>query len=119
PRGGDLDEVRSHFENALAHPRLAPLPPDPAKPIDLNLRLLRSVAGQEFEIFNRQKKLGAFSVKQFEAIMRRSRCFNRLKTRESPDTMINMDHKIAGRERGCFGQKMLGPACLAAPGKQP
>ena len=48
------------------------LPGDAAQSVELDLGVLRAVARQKLEVFDRQEKLVAIGVMQFEAIMRRA-----------------------------------------------
>ena len=120
PRGGDLDEPRRHFENALAHSRLALLPGDAAQFVEFDGGIFRAIARQKLEIFDRQKKLVAIGVMQFEAIMRRARRLDRLQPGETANSVIDMDDDIACRERADFAQEILSAARrLAAAAEQP
>ncbi len=113
-RRGDLHEACRHFENALAHPRLALLPAGAAQLVELDLGVFRAIAREKLEIFDRQKQLVAIGIMQFEAIMRRARRLDRLQPDETADAVIDMDDEIAGRERGDFGEKILRAARLLA-----
>ncbi len=119
PRGGDLDKARRHFENALAHPRLALLPGDAAEFVEFDCGLFRAIARQKLEVFDWQKKLVAIGVMQFEAIMRSARRLNRLQPGKTPDPMIDVNDDIASGERPDLGQKILRSARFAAAAEQP
>ncbi len=71
-------QARRHFADALAHPRLALLPAGAAEPVELDLGILRAVARQKLDIFDRQKELVAAGIMEFEAVVRLSRRLDRL-----------------------------------------
>ena len=70
--GGDLHERAGHLADALLHARLAGLPGAAAEPVELDLGLLRPVAGQELDVLDRQEQAVAAGIVDFEAVMRRA-----------------------------------------------
>ena len=120
PRGGDFDEPGRHFENALAHFRLALLPGDAAEFVEFDGGIFRAIARQKLEIFDRQKELVAIGIMQLQAIMRRAIGLDRLQPGEAANSVIDMDDDIARRERADFAQEILSAARrLAASPEQP
>ena len=120
PCGGDFDEPRRHFENALAHFRLALLPGDAAEFVEFDGGIFRAIARQKLEIFDRQKQFVAIGIMQLQAIMRGAICLDRLQSGETANSVIDMDDDIARRERADFAQEILGAARrLAASAEQP
>ena len=119
PCCGDLDEPRRHLENALAHPRLAPLPGNAAQFVELDGGILRAIARQKLEIFDRQKEFVAIGIMKFEAIMRRARRLDCLQPGKTSDPVIDMDDDITRRECSDLGQEILGAASLTAAAEQP
>ena len=115
--GGDLHERAGHLADALLHARLARLPGTAAEPVELDLRLLRAVARQEFDILHRQKEPVAAGIMQFEAIVRRARRLDGLQPLEAADAVVDMDDEIARRQRRDLGQKILRPLARAAFGR--
>ena len=71
-RGGDLDQLLRHVADALLHARLARLPAHTTELVELRLGVFRSVARQQFEIFDRQEQLVAARIVNLKAIVRRA-----------------------------------------------
>ncbi len=73
PRGScvrpQCGSTAGHLPDALLQPRLARLPADSAKLVELCFGVLRAVAGEEFHILHRQEELVAIGVMQFQAVM--------------------------------------------------
>ena len=79
-----------------------------------SLGVLRAVARQKLEVFDRQEQPVAAGVVDFQAIMRRARRLDRLQADEAPDAVIDMHDQIARRQRGGFGQHILGAPLVLA-----
>ena len=118
-RRGDLHERARHLADALLHARLARLPGAAAEPVELDLGLLRPVAGQELDVLHRQEEAVAAGIMEFEAVMRRARRLDGLQALEAADAVIDMHHEIARRERRDLGQEILRPLGLALLAHQP
>ena len=110
PRGGDFDKPRRHFEDALAHARLALLPAAAAQAVELDLGVLGAVTREKIEVFDRQEQLGAFGVMQFKAVMRRAIGLDRLQADEAADAVVDMHDDVARRKRADLAQEILGLA---------
>ena len=84
-----------------------------AKPVERGLGLVRAVARQEFDVFNRHEQLVAGEIMQLQTVMRRARRLDLLEADETPDAVIDMDDEIARRQRRDFGEE-IGAAFFAA-----
>jgi hypothetical protein len=113
-RGGDLEQFVRHLADATLHPRLARLPGAAAEPVQLDLRFLRAVAREQFDILHRQEQLVAAGIMQFEAIVRRARRLHRLQPDKAADAVVHMHHEVACRQAGRLGDEILRPARGAA-----
>ena len=107
PLGRDLEELMRDLADAALHARLARLPAGAAEPVEIDLRFLRAVARQQFDILHRQEQLVAAGIVDFEAIMRRAGRLDGLQADETPDAVIDMHDKIAGGEARRFGDEIL------------
>ena len=105
--------------DAALHPRLARLPGAAAQPVEHDAGFLRAVAREQFDILDRQEQLVAFGVMDFEAVMRRARRLDGLQPDETPDAVVDMHDRIAGRQTGGFGNEIFRPARRATRPHQP
>ena len=117
--GGDLHQRARHLADALFHPRLAGLPGAAAEPVELDLGLLRPVAGQELDVLDRQEQPVAAVVVDLEAVMRRARGLDRLQPLEAADAVVDVDDEVAGRQRRRLGDEVLRPARAPLRAHQP
>src|SRR6185503_2585505 len=104
---GNLDQLTRDLADAAFHARLARLPAAAAEPVEVNGCLLRAIAREEVDVFDRQIELGAFGVMNFQTVVRGARRVDRLQPREPADAVVDMHHKIAGREAGRLGDEIL------------
>src|SRR5262249_25790483 len=104
----DLDELGGHFADATFPSRFAGLPGGAARPVELDRNFLRPVARQQFDVLNRQKQLIVAGIVNFKTIMRRAGRLNGSQADEAADTVIDMDHEVASRERRNLGSEVLG-----------
>ena len=105
--GGDLDQLVGDFLDALLEPRLAGLPAGAAEPVELDVGVLRTVARQQLDVLHRQEQLGALGVVDFQAIVRRAGRLDVLQAGKAADAVIDVHHKVAGREAGRLGDEIL------------
>ena len=105
--GGNRDELTRNFADALLHPALAPLPSFAAQPIEAGAVFARSVARQHVDILDRDVELVAAGIFQRDAIVRALTDRDRGQPLVAADAMIDMDDKVAGRERGELGKKRV------------
>ena len=119
PLGGDLDQVVGDLEDAPAHARLARLPGAAAEPVEIDVALLRAVAREQFDVLDRQVELVAAGVVDFEAVVRRARRLDRAQPDETADAVIDVHDEVAGRQRGDFGDEVVGALGGAARPHQP
>ena len=110
PLGRDLDQLAGDLADAALHARLARLPVAAAETVEIDLALLGAVARQQVDVLDRQIKLGAFGVMDFQAIVRRAGGLDRLQADEAADAVIDVHDQIAGREAGRLGDEILGAA---------
>ncbi len=116
PLRGDAHELGRHVANALLQPRLAGLPACRAEPVEL--AGLRAVAGEQFEVFDRQEQPVAAGVVNLQAIVRRARRLDGLQADEAADAVVDVDDEIAGGQRRGFRQHVLRtPLALDLPHK--
>ena len=109
PFGGDLDQLVGDLANAAFHARLARLPSAAAKPVELDVGLFRPVAGEQFDVLDRQEQLVAAGIVELKAIVRRAGGFDRAQAHEAADPMIDMDDQVAGREARHLGDEVFRP----------
>ncbi len=112
--GCNLDELARDLADAALQSRLACLPVAAAQSVELDPRLLRTIAGQELDILHWQEKLVAACVSNIEAIVGRPRRLDRRQSVKPPDTMVHVDHEVAGREARNLGDEILGATCAAS-----
>ncbi len=112
--GGDLDQAVGDIANALLEPRLARLPRRAAETVEIGVGIVGTVAGQQFDILDRQEQLVAALILDFKAIMRGTRRRDRLKPEKPSDAVIRMDDQIAGAERGRLAEHVAALARLTA-----
>ena len=109
PLGCDLDQLIGDLANTALHARLARLPSPAAKTVEIDVRLFRAVAGQQFDVLNRQEQLVAAGIVDFETIVRCAGGFDRAQAYEAADPMIDMDDQVPGREARHLGDEVLRP----------
>ena len=116
PLGRDLDQFAGDLADAVLELGLARLPAAAAQPIQLDIGVVGAEARQQFDVFDRQEQLCLGGIMQFEAVMRRAADLDRLQADEAADAVLDMDHEIAGREAGDFGDEVVElAASLARP----
>ena len=95
PLCGDLDQFACDLANAVLQFGLARLPAAAAEPVEFNVGVIRAVARQQFNIFDRQEQFGFVGVVQFQTIVRRAGHLQGLQANETADAMLDMHHEIA------------------------
>ena len=110
PLSRDLDQRARHFADALFHACLARLPGGAPETIELDRCFFRSVARQKLDVLDRQEQLVAGGVMNFQTVVRCACRLDVRKTGESPDAVVDVNHKIAGRKTGDLGNEILGPS---------
>ncbi len=114
--GRDLDQLACDLADAILQLRFARLPAAAAEPVQLDLGLVGAVARQQFDVLDRQEKLGLVGIMQLEAVMRRAADFQRLQADEAADAVVDMDDNVAGGEARDLGDEVVElAACLARP----
>src|SRR5580700_5142133 len=119
PRRRDLDQLVGDLANAALHARLARLPAAAAEPVELDAALLRAIAREELDVFDRQIELVAEGVVNLEAVVRRAGGLDRLQADEAADAVIDMHDEVAGGEARRLGDEILRLARPAPRAHQP
>ena len=118
PRGGRLDELVRHVADALLQPRLAVLPADAAELVEIGLRALRAVAGEELDVFHRQEQPVVAGIDELQAIVRRAGRLDGLQPGEAADAVVDVHDEVAGGEARHLGQRIGGALALAGGAHQ-
>ena len=105
--GRDFHQLMSDLADAVLHPRLARLPSRAAEAVEFDLEVFRAVARQQVDILDRQIQLGLAGIMQFETVMRRPGCLDRLQPDEPADTVIDVNDKITSRQARRLGDEIL------------
>ena len=74
----------------------------------MRTRFVRTVARQEFDVFDGQIELAATLINKQQAIMRLVHDVDGLQTLKASDAMINMHNKITRRQARSFGKEVRG-----------
>ena len=106
--GGGLEQFTRDFADALLHLGLAPLPGFAAQLVEAHAIAVRSVAGEDFEIFDRHEQLVATRIAQGDAIMRRLADRNLGQPFIAANAMVHVDDEVAGRQGGEFREEGVG-----------
>ena len=78
-----------------------------------------AVAGEEFDILDRQVEFRAFGIFQRDAGMGRAKGGDGFDAEITPDAVFDMHHQIAGGEAVHLAQEVFGLAAAARLGHQP
>ena len=82
----------------------------PARPLHQGgqgFPLLPAVTAQQLDILDRNVEPGAPGVLEHQAFVGRSEHIDDFQSRESPDTVLDMDDELAGSERPRFSKEIL------------
>src|SRR5205085_12081639 len=99
---------------ALLEPRLARLPAPFPEPVEIDTRLLGTIAGQKLDVLDRQKQLVAARIMDLQAIVRGPGGLDVGQAGEPADAVVDVDDEIARREARHFGDEIR-RALAAAP----
>ncbi len=86
------------------------MPRAATEPIEFDPGLFRAIAGEKFDVLDRQEQLVAAGVMDFQAIVRRAGGFDRAQPDKAPDSMIDVDDEIPGGKARHFRDEVFRPA---------
>ena len=117
PRRGYLDQIAGDLENPLLGPPLARLPRAAAEAVEAGRGVGRAESSQDLDIFNRDEQPVATLVGHVQAVVWRAADVEGPQPLVAADTVIDVDHEVAGRHAGGLDDEILGaPGAPRWPG---
>ncbi len=116
PFGRDADQAVGDLADTLLQARLLGLPGAAAETVEQPL--LVAVAGQQFDILDRQVKAVAAGIFEEQAFVGGAEGGDDLEALVAADAVVDMDDQVAGGQALGLGQEVLGPALAAAGADQ-
>ena len=106
--GGDFYQFLGNIANPLFNPRLFSLPGQAADGIQLNVFVFQPVAGDNINIFDRNKKFGVIGIKNLQAVMRRPAGRNIFQPLKPADAVFNMHDQFTDAQSRNIGDEIFG-----------
>ncbi len=91
----------------MLDPRLARLPGNSAKPIELYVGLLGTKPGQHLDVLDRDEELVVAGVDNAQAVMRRTAHLEGDQPVIAANTVLGVDNEIAGTEGRNLGDELV------------
>ena len=107
PFGGDLDQLVGDLANAAFMRALRACQAPPPDRSGLDVGLLRPVAGEQFDVLDRQEQLVAAGIVELKAIVRRAGGFDGAQAHEAAYPVIDMHDQVTGREARRLGDEVF------------
>ena len=106
--GGNLNQFFGNVADFFLNSGFFGLPGNASQGIQLNVIIFNSIAGNNINIFDRNKQFGIIGIKNFQTIVRRTAGSNVFQSHKAADTVLDMNDQFSDAERRYVCNEILG-----------